>query len=246
MRSAFVLADVYWLVFLVLLAAAQGGLAQNTGDIFLTPIASAPFTGVIDVERTTIEPDGSVVRLKTVREVARDSQGRVYNVLRGLVPVSASITPPILRIHFYDPETRSYTYLYPQNRTYWTGMVNHPPSTGPADLVASPLGNSAPLNQFTREEDLGTQTVEGVSAHGVRETQTIPAANSGTGNEILLRDEYWYSDELHINVMVKHNDPRTGSVTMTLTQVTRTEPDPALFQIPAGYRPTTAGRKTPQ
>jgi hypothetical protein len=37
--------------------------------------------------------------------------------------------------------------------------------------------------------------------------------------------------------MVKHNDPRKGSVTMTLTQATRSDPDPSLFQIPEGYKP---------
>jgi hypothetical protein len=79
--------------------------------------------------------------------------------------------------------------------------------------------------------------VEGVSAHGVRETQTIPAANSSTEKEIVLTDEYWYSDDLHMNVMVKHSDPRTGSVTMTLTKATRTDPDPSLFEIPEGYKP---------
>jgi len=30
---------------------------------------------------------------------------------------------------------------------------------------------------------------------------------------------------------------RKGSVTMTLTQATRTDPDPSLFQIPEGYKP---------
>ena len=118
-----------------------------------------------------------------------------------------------------------------------TGTVNHPPAAQPADLLASPSGNSVPLNQFTKQEDLGTQSIAGVSAHGVREIQTIPAASNGTGNEIVLTDEYWYSDELHINVVIKHNDPRVGSVTMTLTQITRTEPDPSLFQIPEDYKP---------
>jgi hypothetical protein len=246
MRSRFALVDVSWLVFLVLLAATPGTLAQNTSGIFLTPVASAPFTGVIDVERTMIQPNGPVLNLKTIREVARDSQGRVYNVFREFVPISQGTAPPVIRIHFYDPQTRSYTYLYPRQRTYWTGTVNHPPATGPADLVASPAANSVPLNQFAKDEDLGTHTVEGVAAHGIRETQTIPAATSSTGNDIVLTDEYWYSDELHMNVMVKHNDPRTGSLTMTLTQVTRTDPDPALFQVPEGYKPVTTGRMTPQ
>lgn len=158
-------------------------------------------------------------------------------MFRALIPASDNSTPPIVRIHFYDPQTRSYTYLYPQRKMYMTGTVNHPPAAEPADLIASPAGNSIPLNQFTKQEDLGTHSIEGVSAHGVREVQTLPAAGSNTGDGIVLTDEYWYSDDLHMNVVVKHDDPRTGSVTMKLTQVTRTEPDPSLFQIPDGYQP---------
>ena len=62
----------------------------------------------------------------------------------------------------------------------------------------------------------------------------------------MLTDEYWYSDELHVNVMVKHNGPRKGSVTMTLTQATRTDPDPSLFQIPEGYKPANSAMAAAQ
>ena len=196
-------------------------MAQNISGIFVTPVADAPFTGVIKVEGTVVQPNGSRLNLKSIREVARDSRGRIYNVFRVLVPATVNGTPPIVRVHFYDPQTRSYTYLYPNQHTYLTGTVNHPPATQPADIAASPIANSAPLNQSAKEENLGTRSVDGVSAHGVRETQTIPAASCSTGSEIVLTDEYWYSDDLHMNVMVNHNDPRTGSVTMTLTQVTR-------------------------
>jgi hypothetical protein len=237
MRSKLVLADIFWLVSLIFLAAVPGGLAQNTSGIFITPVPDAPFTGVIQVERTIVRPDGQVENLMTIRDVARDSRGRIYNVFRAFAPANFPGTPPTVRVHFYDPQTRSYTYLYPHQHTYTTGTVNHPPAAEPADLVASPAGNSTPVNQFTKEEDLGTHPVEGVSAHGVRETQTIPAANSSTGKETVLTDEYWYSDDLHMNVMVMHSDPRTGSVTMTLTKATRTDPDPSLFQIPEGYKP---------
>jgi hypothetical protein len=40
--------------------------------------------------------------------------------------------------------------------------------------------------------------------------------------------------------MVKHSDPRKGSVTMTLTNAARTDPDPSLFQIPEGYKPANS------
>jgi TonB family protein len=234
-----------WLVVLTYTVALPRGWGQNISGIFLTPIANAPFTGVIVVERTAVGNDSPVANLKTTRDVARDGQGRVYNVFRQLVPATESGPPPVVRIHIYDPQTRNYTYLYPQNKVYSTGTVNHPPAAEPADLLASPAGNSVPLNQFAKQEDLGTQNIGGVSAHGVRQIQTIPAANSGTGNEIVLTDEYWYSDDLHINVVVKHNDPRTGSVAMTLTQVARGEPDSSLFQIPEDYKPTGIGSGSP-
>jgi hypothetical protein len=218
-------------------ALVPGALAQNTNGIFITPAPDAPFTGTIDVERSEIRPDGSVVLLKTVRDVARDSRGRVYNVFREFVPANSSQAITIMRIHFYDPETRGFTYLYPQRHVYVTGTVRHPPSAEPADMAASATGRGAPLNQFTKEEDLGMRQIAGVSAHGVRETQTIPAADGNAGKDVVLTDEYWYSEDLHMNVKVSHNDPRAGSVTMTLTKATRADPDPSLFQIPEGYHP---------
>ena len=243
-RSAWV--SFSCLAVLTYTAALPCGWGQNISGIFLTPIPNAPFTGVIVVERTTVGNDGPIANLKTTRDVARDSQGRVYNVFRQLVPATESGPPPIVRIHIYDPQTRNYTYLYPDGKVYTTGTVNHPPAAEPADLLASPAGNSVPLNQFTKQEDLGTRSIAGVPAHGVRLIQTIPAANSGTGNEIVLTDEYWYSDDLHINVVVKHSDPRTGSVAMTLTQVTRGEPEASLFQIPEDYKPMGVGSGSPE
>jgi TonB family protein len=237
MRSQSAPISVFWLILPILLATPVPGRTQNTSGIFLPPVPGAPFSGVIVVERTIVPAGGGpALNLKTVREVARDSQGRIHNVFRQLVPASDNSEPPIVRIHLYDPQSRSYTYLYPQQKTYRTGTVNHPPAAEPADLIASPAGSSAPLNQFTKEEDLGTQSIHGVSAHGVRQVQTIPAASSNTGQEIVLTDEYWYSEDLHMNVAVKHDDPRTGRVNMTLTQVTRTEPDPSIFQIPDDYK----------
>jgi TonB family protein len=245
MRTRSALIRFSRLAVLMYVSALPYGWGQNTDGIFLTPIPNAPFTGVIVVERATVRGGAPAVNLKTSREVARDSQGRVHNVFRELVPASESGAPPIVRIHFYDPQTRSYTYLYPDRKVYVTGTVNHPPAAEPADLLASPAGNSAPLNQFTKQEDLGTQSLAGGSAHGVRQIQTVPAASSGTGNEIVLTDEYWYSDDLHMNVVVKHDDPRTGSVTMTLAEVTRGDPDPSLFQIPEDYKPSGIGSGSP-
>ena len=78
----------------------------------------------------------------------------------------------------------------------------------------------------------------------MREIQTVPADNKGTGKEIAITDEYWYSEDLRIYVMIKHSDPRKGTTTMTLTQITRAEPDPALFEIPHDYKQAQGGQET--
>jgi hypothetical protein len=57
-----------------------------------------------------------------------------------------------------------------------------------------------------------------------------------------VTDEYWYSEDLRINLVLKHNDPRTGSVVLTVTQISRADPDSSLFQIPDGYTGPEAAR----
>ncbi|HEY4053877.1 MAG TPA: hypothetical protein VGL74_09045 [Terriglobales bacterium] len=212
-------------------------------DIFVTPVPNAPFSGVIHVERSIIRPNGSVINLKTSRVICRDSQGRIRNEMHALIPVSVAANPPLIRVLLYDPETRLSTFLNVQRRTYRTMSVSHPPQAVPPRLLqASPAASAMPSNDFTKEEDLGYQEIEGLQAHGVRDTQIIPAEKSSTGKEIVITDEYWYSDELRINLMIKHSDPRTGAVVMKVAQINRVDPDPSLLTIPEGYKPVSAVR----
>ncbi len=57
------------------------------------------------------------------------------------------------------------------------------------------------------------------------------------GNDlpIVITTETWYSPDLKVLVMSKSSDPRMGETTYKLTNLSRAEPDPALFQIPADY-----------
>jgi hypothetical protein len=238
MRSRFPLISFACLVFLNLVILVSSASAQARPGIFVTPVPNAPFSGVVNVERSLVQPDGSVLSFKSIHDIHRDSQGRIYNESRNSVPASSTETPQVMSIHLYDPQTRISTMLYPGNRTFTAGRVPRPPSTVPPALFyASPTGNSLPPSEFAKEEDLGNKELSGLSVHGVRETQIIPADKSETGKEIVITDEYWYSNDLSINMVVKHSDPRSGAVSMTVTQVTRTEPDPALFQVPEGYTP---------
>jgi hypothetical protein len=85
-------------------------------------------------------------------------------------------------------------------------------------------------------QPLGKRMMEGVSADGTTETSTIEAGAIGNDRPIQSVSERWYSSDLQTVMMSRHSDPRTGEETFKLTNVSRTEPPPYLFQIPAGYQ----------
>ena len=85
----------------------------------------------------------------------------------------------------------------------------------------------------TREEDLGYQVVNGISAHGTRTTTTIPIGQIGNDRPINIVSEQWYSPDLQLLVKSVNNDPRYGENTYDLTDIVQAAQDPALFKIPA-------------
>ncbi|HKR61036.1 MAG TPA: hypothetical protein VJS64_15055, partial [Pyrinomonadaceae bacterium] len=68
-----------------------------------------------------------------------------------------------------------------------------------------------------------------------RATITIPAGEIGNERPLEIVSERWYSAELQAVVMTRHTDPRFGETTYKLTNISRTEPDHSLFEVPAGF-----------
>jgi hypothetical protein len=194
------------------------GAKVSIGGVFVTPVPGAPFSAVVKIESTQTLADGTVDVRKTINNIARDSQGRIYNERRALMPASFTGTPPLESAHIFDPQTRVSTSLNPY--THLARQQTIPERRRP-ELTG---------------EDLGTEVMENVTAHGNRLTRTIPAAVSGTGKDVVIVDEYWYSDELHMNMLTKHSDPRTGVQVLTITQLKREEPNAGMFEVPSGYK----------
>ncbi|MCC6330234.1 MAG: hypothetical protein IT174_17130, partial [Acidobacteria bacterium] len=111
-----------------------------------------------------------------------------------------------------------------------------------ADGQSDSSGHGRRMKYDTRTEDLGTRTVEGVRAVGKRTITTIPAGDIGNERAIEIVYEKWYSNDLQLVVMSKHTDPRFGEQTYRLTNILRNEPDPSLFEVPAGYKVVTESR----
>lgn len=85
------------------------------------------------------------------------------------------------------------------------------------------------------KEDLGTQTINGVAAQGTRTTMTIAIGKIGNDRPIQVVNERWYSSDLQMLVKSSNKDPRFGETTYELTNIDRSVPAAALFQVPSDY-----------
>jgi len=217
-------------------------------------VTAAPYTATATTESTQVLADGNKIVNKTSSFVARDSQGRTRRETDlhriGTMQVDSPKT-----VFINDPTTHTQFIFTPGGEA--TKVVRSEGSwkEGPQiielrrareqrlkEKVIVNVGGahegtqSKESSEQVKHEDLGTQTIEGVSAQGKRETVTIPTGQIGNERPIEIVTETWFSPELHTMVLRKHSDPRTGDSTYRLTEIKRNEPDAALFQPPAGTK----------
>lgn len=88
--------------------------------------------------------------------------------------------------------------------------------------------NGDPQRPARKHEDLGIRTMQGVSAHGSRNTLEMPSGP--------VVDESWFATDLGVEIKAIHTDARTGQTVRTLSNLKRAEPDRALFTVPADYK----------
>jgi hypothetical protein len=100
--------------------------------------------------------------------------------------------------------------------------------------------------------------LNGITCRGTRETYTLPASGNGANKPVTVTDEYWYSEDLHINILIHHKLSNGSGKAVEVLQIKREPPDPALFEVPDDYdivdvtpppstlvrRPSAAGRCT--
>ena len=77
--------------------------------------------------------------------------------------------------------------------------------------------------------------IEGLTVEGTRTTVTYPEGFFGNDRPITSTSDTWYSRDLNLTVLSETDDPRQGKSVTKLTNISRDEPDPALFQIPSDY-----------
>jgi len=212
-------------------------------------VTGAPFSAVTVRETKQTLGDGNVIDRKVQSNVYRDSQGRTRRetTFNGFGPLAASGKARTM-VMIHDPVAGTAYVLHDENKTA-EQLATH---RGAGRQGANKGGNlqekfAARIQQeiangTLKKEDLGTQTINGVSTQGTRYTRIIPAGKIGNANAISIVTERWYSPDLQVNVKTVHSDPRMGETTTTLINIQRTEPAASLFAVPAEYSVTQSNR----
>src|SRR5207302_8952200 len=96
--------------------------------------------------------------------------------------------------------------------------------------------STAPVKPETTKENIGSDSIEGLPARGLRVSQTYPPGALGNDRPLTIVTEYWYSEDLKINLLTKRTDPRYGVQTVRVTELARQEPEVGLFAVPDEYK----------
>jgi hypothetical protein len=208
-------------------------------------VTGAPFSAVAVSVSTQTLSDGNQISSKTQTNLFRDSQGRVRKEVNlSAMGMLAQAGQPRSFVVIHDPVAKVGYALEPEQKIArqmsFEGPWHTKNGAGFADKFEARLQREL-ADGSLKKEDLGTQTIAGVSAQGTRYTRTIPAGQIGNEKPIVIVSEHWYSNDLQMTVMSKRSDPRYGETSYTLTNIQRGEQPASLFAVPSDFTVTQGG-----
>jgi hypothetical protein len=201
-------------------------------------ITGHPFSAWIVTTVKQVAEDGTP-RTYVARDlVARDAQGRWYCEHR-MHPASGNYAPGRLTAQAWDPVTRTFLNLEMAGKTAL--LSKEEGAYTPPDR---PRGKMKPFkrdgmyagNESTVMEDIGTRSEDGILEWGQRWTTTFAPGVMGSSKPLTTVTEYWYSDELAVDMEIHAVNPMKGDVTIHVEQVDRHEPPQSLFEVPPGFK----------
>jgi len=246
-------------------AAGMMGLSGEPGNVrFFTqeftvngrPVTGAPYSADDKTESVQTLADGTHITNTTTTRLYRDSEGRTRREMT--LPSFGKETQPHTMITISDPVAGTSYSLDPETKTAHKMAAVAAEARPRVEASVAHLPDGVTMNPqagiqifksahmvspAAKREDLGANVMEGVSVVGTRETSTIEAGAMGNDRPITITSERWFSPDLKMEVKSVRNDPRTGETTHTVSNISRTEPNASLFQVPADYK-VEEGNKT--
>jgi hypothetical protein len=216
--------------------AQDGGMRTVLESIVVPPIPNAPFTATLATEWARPAGGSATITLVNQRQLARDANGRLYEQRWELVPKGGNIRSRMNWIQIADPVQRT---LY--NCNVFTQVCNLLTWNAAPDLAAAnpPPPMNGPLRGnrgSVQTENLGTRILAGMETTGTRVTTNWNAGVMGNDAPVSEVRETWRCDPLAINLLSIRSGPLVGTQTFTVTELDPNPPDPALFEVPAGFK----------
>lgn len=226
--------------------AEDGGTSAVMESIVVSARAQAPFTLTLETEWVRTLGDGGTITLVNQRRIARDAAGRVYQERWVLVPKNGAAKSFMNVVQIADPNTHTiYNCFFAGAKKNVCELLPYTPRRPAVDTAEKDLSGELQDKQGSYSHQfLGKQFVSGVETVGVRETTTYNAGVFGNDRVMTVEREEWYSPQLDLNLLSVRSAPETGKQTFTATNVTLGDPDPELFELPAGF--TVADRRLPK
>jgi len=209
--------------------SGDGSIRTHIEGIEVPPIPGAPFTAKVVVEWDQPLIGGGTMARTYYTMVARDAQGRVHREVRGFVPVGSNTEPPLRTITVLDPVADTRTNCVEATMQ----------CTVTAYQARAVLAGATVVGGRVTTESLGSQTINGVTAVGTRETQTTQTHS----RVILSHKESWYSPQLQMDLSVVRNNPQTGQIKLTVENLQQVKPDASWFAVPSGFQVNNGHRQ---
>ena len=205
-------------------------------------VAGFPFSADVETESVHYNASGKMVTLRFRSKIYRDAKGRT-RLEWNMKPVGETMEGGWFMIDIYDPTTRMSIRLQPGVKTASQWRVPAPgeapgPVCKPSDLPEIDpklLANLVVPAPKVAQDEVGKEVVDGMTVRHGRESVIYPARANGKNSLLDRVTDYWFSQELQFYVLVKRSGPGRSQNVIRLTDISRNEPDAALFAIPKGY-----------
>jgi hypothetical protein len=206
-------------------------------------VTGAPYSAQAVTQFNQTLADGNHIQRTNTASVARDSQGRTRTERSvGAIGPLAGSGSASKAVFINDPVGGMSYMLDASSHTarQLPGMARRSRKVADSGAQVKTESAGAMIKQRgmanVKTDDLGTQVIDGLAVQGKRITRTVLAAQAGSERDIEVVTETWTSPELQMVVMSKTSDPRFGDSIYKLTNISRAEPDPALFTVPSDYQ----------
>ena len=221
----------------------------NTIDAKPMSLTDKPFTAERVTRSVTHSESGNKETVQRVEYISRDSSGRIRFELRRTTddvaakPETEAIKTANeelpLQILIFDRAKGRTISIQPGMHVAW---VKETGDNG--DSLEQPRPFSAHFDGLlgmrpppgVMFEDLGTRNIVGIEARGIKGTNLGREKDGEWQGRPILETEVWVSDDLAITLLkIVRNCKTNGENETSILNLKQEEPEPSLFEIPAGY-----------